>query len=540
MAKKNAYLNFLNPNRVKPQSEPLPGQVPNSAGGHSYEANLWDRLMRFLVLGSDENTYYATAQTLTAENALVVAACLDEDGPRTVKTIVQVSKDGRAPKNTPAIFALALASAHADDDTRREAMDGILKVCRTGTHLFEFAAFVNEMRGWGRGLRRGIGAWYTDKRPRDLAYQLVKYRQRNGWTHTDLLRLAHPQPEGDTRDALFKWVTSDEDAPWAVMPEAPADEALEYVWAFEQAQRATDVRTVVRLIADYRLTREAVPTQFLNAVEVWEALLADMPMTAMLRNLGTMSKNGLLTVGSDAVDTVVERLADRERIRKARVHPIAALNALRVYAKGHGVRGKGTWHAVPKIVEALDTTFELAFDTITPARKRTMLSLDISGSMTWGNIAGVPGLTPREGSAAMALVTARTEPDYMVNVFSDGIAPVDITGRMRLQDVIAKTGALRMGGTDCALPMLYAREHKLEIDTFVIYTDSETWFGQVHPVQALQQYRQASNIAARLVVVGMVANRFTIADPNDAGMLDVVGFDTAAPNLIADFSRGDL
>ena len=64
--------------------------------------------------------------------------------------------------------------------------------------------------------------------------------------------------------------------------------------------------------------------------------------------------------------------------------------------------------------------------------------------------------------------------------------------------------------------------------------------GDVHPVQALRDYRQASGIDARLVVVGMVANRFSIADPADPGMLDVVGFDTATPQLISDFVRGSL
>jgi 60 kDa SS-A/Ro ribonucleoprotein len=56
-------------------------------------------------------------------------------------------------------------------------------------------------------------------------------------------------------------------------------------------------------------------------------------------------------------------------------------------------------------------------------------------------------------------------------------------------------------------------------------------------VQALRDYRAASGIDARLVIVGMVSNGFSIADPADAGMLDVVGFDTATPQLIADFAR---
>jgi 60 kDa SS-A/Ro ribonucleoprotein len=74
----------------------------------------------------------------------------------------------------------------------------------------------------------------------------------------------------------------------------------------------------------------------------------------------------------------------------------------------------------------------------------------------------------------------------------------------------------------------------------VIYTDSETWAGDIHPVQALRDYRRASGIDARRVVVGIVSNGFSIADPADGGMLDVVGFDTATPQLIADFARGTL
>jgi len=95
-----------------------------------------------------------------------------------------------------------------------------------------------------------------------------------------------------------------------------------------------------------------------------------------------------------------------------------------------------------------------------------------------------------------------------------------------------------MSGTDCALPMLYATKNTIEVDTFVIYTDNETWAGSIHPHQALQEYRRKTGIPARLVVVGMTATEFTIADPTDPGMLDVVGFDAAVPSLITEFARG--
>jgi 60 kDa SS-A/Ro ribonucleoprotein len=88
--------------------------------------------------------------------------------------------------------------------------------------------------------------------------------------------------------------------------------------------------------------------------------------------------------------------------------------------------------------------------------------------------------------------------------------------------------------------MLYAQAQEREIDMFVVYTDSETWFGDTHPAEALRDYRAASGIEARLVVVGMIAGAFSIADPGDSGMLDVVGFDTTTPQLIADFARGAI
>jgi 60 kDa SS-A/Ro ribonucleoprotein len=386
-----------------------------------------------------------------------------------------------------------------------------------------------------------VAAWYTALEPRSLAYQIVKYRQRDGWTHTDLLRLAHPKPGSEAQGAIFKWITRPEEAPWARDISQPENEALAFVWAFERAQEAQNAETVVQLIERYDLPREALPTQWLNDPMVWEALLAKMPMTALLRNLGVMARVGLLTPLSNAENLVVERLGNADMLRKARVHPIAVLSALRVYAQGRGVRGHGTWTPTPRVTDALDGAFYLAFKNVEPANKRIMLALDVSSSMTGGQIAGVPGLTPRDGSAAMALVTARTEPHYTMTAFSHQMVPFNISAKQRLDDVIKAMSGLPFGGTDCALPMLYALENKLKVDTFVVYTDSETWANpNIHPAEALWQYREKTGIPAQLVVVAMVANRFSIADPNDAGMLDVIGFDSATPQLISDFARGQI
>jgi 60 kDa SS-A/Ro ribonucleoprotein len=262
----------------------------------------------------------------------------------------------------------------------------------------------------------------------------------------------------------------------------------------------------------------------------------------MIRNLGNMSKVGLL-VKSDkrTINQVVDRLGDEDGLHRARVHPLAVLAALNTYAKGRGSRGKGTWEPVPQVVDALDAAFYKAFQNVEPTNKHMVLALDVSGSMGWGNIAGVGGITPRVGCAAMALVTAATERYHTFLAFSRQLVPVSISPRQRLDDVCSKMERMPFGGTDCAQPMLWAIKNRVQdVDVFVIYTDSETWAGNVHPTQALNEYRRKFNPQAKLVVVGMVSTGFSIADPDDVGMMDVVGFDTATPDVLAQFARGEM
>lgn len=520
--------------RATPQSQPIPGttQVPNSAGGYAWQLDDWARLDRFLVLGSEGGTYYIGERELTIESASIVQRCIAADGPRTLARIVAISDSGRAPKNDPAIFSLAMAAKLGDEATRRAAYAALPKVCRTGTHLMHFAAYAQGFGGWGRGMRKAVGSWFNAKPAADLAFQLAKYQARDGWSNRDLLRLAHPRAASESHDRLFSWVTSGE-----LPATAETDPACALIVAMQQLKTMTDAKAVAALIREQRIPRECVPTEWLTKPAVWEAMLEAMPMTAMIRNLATMTRVGLLAPGSAATDRVVSQLHDVQRLKKARIHPIAILAALVTYQSGRGVKGSGTWMPVARIVDALDAAFYASFGLVQASGTRTLLALDISGSMGCGAVTGVPNLTPRIASAAMALVTAATEPAYTFLAFDTSTTVLSISPRQRLDDVVKTLEALPMGGTDCSLPMIWAKQHGIDVDTFCVYTDNETWAGSVHPAQALRAYRDARGIPAKLVVVGMTSNGFSIADPNDAGMLDVVGFDTSTPPVIADFAR---
>ena len=201
-----AIWDHLNADKT-PQSEPVPGKdmVPNSAGGFAFALDDWARLDRFLILGSEGGTYYANERKLTLDNADALKRAIAADGVRAVSRIAEISESGRAPKNTPAILALALCAEVGDGATKTAAYRAVNRVCRTGTHLFEFAAAKKSLGGaFGAGMRRAVGRWYTGKSADQLAYQVVKYRNRAGMTHRDLLRLARPDGTPQT-DAILCW-----------------------------------------------------------------------------------------------------------------------------------------------------------------------------------------------------------------------------------------------------------------------------------------------------------------------------------------------
>src|SRR5690606_16987691 len=92
------YTDHFNPNKTPQTEQSSPKEVQNSAGAYSFGLDIWARLERWLILGAEGGSYYASERELTRENAKIIEACLEADGPRTVRTIVEISTSGRAPK----------------------------------------------------------------------------------------------------------------------------------------------------------------------------------------------------------------------------------------------------------------------------------------------------------------------------------------------------------------------------------------------------------------------------------------------------------
>jgi 60 kDa SS-A/Ro ribonucleoprotein len=531
-------------NTVTPQTEKVFGrddQVQNNAGGYVFEVAGEDRMKRFLTLGTDGGTYYQKEQEYTRQNAAFVIDFAKNNGARLVTLIRDISVAGRAPRQNPALFALAAVFAFGSDNDKRYARTVFNDIVRTGTHLFIFVEYAEHLRGWGRSVKKAVASWYLNKNTRDLSYQMIKYRQRQDWTHRDVLRTVHPKTTDTDKRALFDWACGRDGSVFRggdgipVFPEWAHPFYIVQGLAKMPAAKKSVYADVIREFPG--LPWEALPDIALTYPETWEALIDQgMPITALIRQLPRLTNLGL-TKGA-TLDKIINQLTDEDKLRKGRVHPVKLLYALKTYALGHSIKGDSTWTPSTRITDTLDQSFYTSFGTVEPAGMRTLIGMDVSSSMRSAAPGGV--VSCAEGAMAMAMVTMATEPDYEVMGFADTFRHLAVSPRRRLDDNLSTIRGINFGRTDCSLPMRWALQNKAEYDTFIVSTDNETYAGSVHPFESLRQYRQKTGIDAKLIVVGMTSTGFTIADPADSGMLDVAGFDADTPNIISGFSRGDF
>jgi len=519
-----------------PQKSPLAHkqQVQNNAGGYVFAVDKWARLERFLILGSDANTYYQSAPALTRENAACVIECFEEDARRASQLITMITREGRAPRRNPALFALALASVHTSDEIRRSAFSAVVPCCQTASSLFLWMRYRKELGGGsGPAFKRTLACWYESRDNAALAFQMIKYREREGFTHKRAIELCGKGwGSSIERGSLYRWARGkDFNAAWSPMQ----------LQAFIKVQDPT-AKNVPEIVERFRLPWEALPTELLRDPKVWHALIPHMGLTGLILSLGRMTNIEAIT--RKDYQRVIERIVNEDNIRAAKVHPLTLLLTQKLYADGHGLKGNLTWNPIGAVVDALDTAFYLSFRATEPTSKRYLLALDVSGSMT----ARLPNssLTCREASAAMALVTMANEPLCDVVGFTAGggywggrteLKALDISPKDRLDQAVKKISRLSFGRTDCALPMTWARKEDRSYDAIVVYTDNETHSGSIHPCTALRTYRKEMKLDTKLAVVGMTSTSFSIADPSDFGMRDFVGFDSAAPAVMADFFR---
>lgn len=520
--------------------------IPNSCGNSVYKVSDEQLLKRFLMLGSENGSYYIGSHELTIEHLDCLERLLGKDPDTVLETCK--SHLSKVYKKDYLLFVLArCCAAKQNPELRKESYKIALDACTIPTNLFMFVDMyekihkkLNGSTGWNSLMKGFVASWYLEKDVMRLAYLITKYKNRNNWTHKDVIRLSHPKGFAESfadHDALFAYITKDHDAFSGKVNDM---ELKAYIDDCETLKGSKDATQAVSLIEKHGFVREHVPTTLLNDVHVWNALLQKMPMVALLRNLNKLTSIGVFGLFHESLKNTISLLCNEDAIKKSKIHPLQALVALKTYSSGQGFKGSLTWKPDPLITAALNQTYKLAFNNVTPTKKRYLLALDVSGSMTGATVCGINTMTAAEVSTAMAMVIASTEPVCDVMGFSHEFKRLDVSAELPLETNMRQIYNMAFGATDISLPFEWAQQNNNAYDVFIVFTDSETNCNRIPPAQALKNYRARMGIDAKLIVVAMSANKFTVADPNDLGMMDIAGFDAETPGVIADFVLGSI
>jgi 60 kDa SS-A/Ro ribonucleoprotein len=530
------YNFFTNKNNT-PQNLPIPGReaemIQGRSGGYMFDAGTGQMLRRCLLIGTAKSTYYAGKQELTEDFVTVVKEAIFENPGRVAEEILYAS-DGRSINNSAPILALVLLSMGKSPEAKQAFMEIFPQVVRTGSHFYEWLSYTKSMRGFGKIIREVGTNWLSREDAKGLAYQLLKYQQRQGFTHRDALRLFHVKPPTEDHRQLFEWVVKG----WDELPENIPSPALAQIWWYEWLKRHPDETHTA--IIQGRLTHEmAAPVGKMDK-QAWNLLFKEMPIGAMLRNLGSLTEIGVLRSDEKAnLDRVKSVLNNQEHLRKGRIHPIDVLKALKTYASGGSLgKSKKTWQPVSRIVDILETAVELSFEVVEPTNKVFMHAVDISGSM--GSLVADMGLSCCEIATTMALVTAKAEKNYEIRGFSTKFKDLDITRKDSFRSAVAKASNQNFGGTDAAVAYDWMLKNEFKADVICFWTDSESWAGSSHPSQVLKQYRKKINPHVKAVYVTLTPYRISLVDPKDPLSWDLAGFDPAIPRMIQMLAKDDL
>ncbi|MBN3872610.1 TROVE domain-containing protein [Nostoc sp. JL33] len=531
------YNFFTKKKTTTPQNQPIPGReaemVQGRSGGWMFDAGIWKMLRRCLLVGTAKSTYYAGKQELTEDFVTVVRQAVAENPSRAAEEILYAS-DGRAINNSAPILALVLLSMGEAPEAKQAFGEIFPQVVRTGSHFYEWLNYTKSLRGFGKVVREAGKTWLSREDVKGLAYQLLKYQQRQGFSHRDALRLFHVKPPTENHRQLFEWVVRG----WEELPADIPSEALAQIWWYEWLKR--NPTQTHEAISQGRLTHEmAAPVGKMDKL-AWQLLFQEMPIGAMLRNLGSLTELGVLRADENANLLQVEAVLNRrEHLRKGRIHPIDVLKALKTYQSGGTLgRSKKTWNPVPRIVDILEKAVELSFDVVQPTGKVFMHAVDVSGSM--GNLVADMGLTCCEIATTMALVTAKAEKNYMIRGFATEFRELGITAKDSFSSAVRKASNQNFGGTDASVAYDWMIKNKFKADVVCFWTDSESWAGNKHPSQALKEYRKKVNPNVKAVYVTLTPYQITLVDPEDSLSWDLAGFDPGTPRIIQMLATDEL
>jgi 60 kDa SS-A/Ro ribonucleoprotein len=509
--------------------------VTNRAGAAAFNRSLEEQALQVLMVGNLESTFYASASELAAEAVDTLTKMATKDPEFLAKAIVYARNEGYL--RVSPIVGLLILSKERPDLFKRIFRSVILQP----GDLQDFMTLVRSksVRSTGKSVRQAVGSWMNSISD----YHVVKYGapQKKAGSGSpvnlrDILRLTHPKPVDDARQALFAYIVKrikGEKIEAKLLKGLPekirAYESFKGLTSTTEKAKKNEAKAI-KLVSEHGLPYEVV-TARLATPSAWKALAVKAPFMFLLRNCNNFEKYGVFK-DKEVKSQVMSRLTDSEQIKKSKLFPFRFLAAYNAFRGDQDVR------------EALAKAVEKSVMNI-PDLGRTLVAPDESGSMD-SPVSEYSDVTMKDvGNIFAAALWKKSSGGYMVP-FEAVAHPVGEPGGPRVNSgdsivtIAERLGEIR-GGTSLSAPLEWAI--KKDFDTGVFITDNESWADLLYRgtgvLDSIRAYRR-SHPKTQFFFVQMVQESAVQAPQSEPGVHFIYGWSDNVLRFISSVTRGGL
>ncbi len=489
----------------------LPGiDTLNSEGAGAYQLAPKHQVAQLAITGCLNGTFYCSAAG-QLDAALTLARELDA---AFVAKVAVYSREHGYMKDMPALL-LAVLSVK-DPQLLRRVFD---RVIDNGRML---RSFVQILRSGVAG-RKSLGSapkalvrnWLNTANERKLVDAAIGADP----SLADVVRMVHPKPADELREAFYGWLLGRSYA----LDKLPVKLQEYLAYKYDRTMPVPDV-----------------PFQMLTALglgrDEWAAIARAAPWQMLRMNLNTFARHGVFEVEGMA-DIVASKLRDAKAIRKARALPYQLMAAFAAAAD-----------KVPAAVcEALQDALEIAIENVGAFAGRVVVCPDVSGSMQSPVTGFRRGATSAvrciDVAALMSAAVLRANREALVLPFEVRVREVQLNPRDAVMTNARKLAAIAGGGTTVSAPLAWMNARRERAGLVIIVSDNESWVDS-RRTGATETMRQWSafkerNPAAKLVCIDVQPNATTQAAER-ADVLNVGGFSDEVFEVVNAFASGEM
>lgn len=506
----------------------------NCAGGLAFQMPAMNRLMtRLFASLAGENKAYTDGNTSDAELCSDVREAAREN-PELVLRLAAFARQEMNIRSTPIVVlgeAAALPEFKGNGLIRRWTPEIVRRADEPGEAIAYWikrhgSIGTTGAQGGDHAFPNGLTRGLEDALRRFDEYQYAKYDRDASVKLRDVLRIVRPHPRTEAESALYRYlVKGDIDAQY--LPKLAAKAKL-------LRKECLDAEAF-ELAAQAHATWEVLSSKFGRSKETWNALAAQLPIMAGIRNL-----SNILEVGADnALDTVLSKLRDPHQVRRSHQLPFrfyAAYKAIERRVADHHPRRQ-------EVLEVLRGALEFSAGNLPHLPGRTFVTTDLSGSMSQA-FSKDSTVHLREIGCLMAAALHSACDDAIVSVFGTDHRVVSVSRQDSIltnMDLLHKQGDL--GGTDAWKTVAYLNKTKTRVDRIVLFSDMQCYDSGTEPrghggdsyslAEELRRYRSSVNPDVHMVSVDLAGYGTSQFPTDDPKLSLIAGWSDRVLELIA-------